>query len=220
MESSVEHVTVVNESSWVNPVISLAGVALTAFVSWLIYRGNVKRGAAQSDEEKKRHALQIGRLEDESVSAEARHLQQLNAMVKLGRREREVSFLRELSDLLVDFSVRVRHNDISIGGLEVTRLRQYALKMHADFSEDDDAFAFNVADFLGDIAKRSDNCRAQTHAFGEQVDWGTLAVISSDAERGAFYLLRWLHPGLSREITQSFERYRVHGQFEPIADDE
>ncbi len=211
---TIEHVTVVTEAGWVNPVISLAGVALTALVSWLIYRGNVARADARAENEQTRHDAELDRLRAEAKRAEVRHEQQIQAMLLQGRREREVRFLRELSDYLVAFSGSVRDGRINYEGPELMRLRQFGLKIYADFAEDDDAFAWNVAEFLEDLASRTETNKPQSNPFGEEINWGEFAEIANDAERGAFYLLRWLHPDLRLGISQAFERYRMHGYFE------
>lgn len=213
---TIEHVTVVTEAGWLNPVVTIAGVLVTALVTWLISNRNLKAAEERAGTEQSRHETEIARLRDESDKAEERHTQQIEVMLKQGRREREVMFLRELSDHLLAFATLVKSGHVRPDGPDALRLRQYGLKVHADFSEDDDAFAQNLAGFLEDLAERSEKNAPEPNPFGEDVNWGALLNIAKDAEKGAFYLLRWLHPGLMLDVSKAFERYRMNGTFDDL----
>lgn len=213
-----DHVSAMTDASWVNSVVSLAGVFLASVVSWLIYRRNASRSDASAVEERGRHTRELARLKEEAERAEVRHQQQLDAMLVQGRRQREVAFLCELADYLTEFSSSVRTGLFTSDSPSVMRLRQYSLKIYADFSEDDPDFTKHVSRFLRKIAKKAADSYHGSNAFGEVVDWDSLSIVSVDAEKGAFHLLRWLDPELTSDARQAFENYRHHDEFERAAD--
>lgn len=209
-DATIENVTVVVEGNLWNIVISVVSIAVTAVVSGLIHRGNMARAEADAEEEANRHANEIERLEEEASRAEERHNQQLEAMAKRGRRDREVAFLKELSDYLVEFSHNVWFEEFKESHRRFAELQQYALKIHADFDEDAPAFSDHVHKFLSAIAG------LYLHGVKRGKDHvrNTLFErIRFDARHAAFLLLRWTAPRLADDITKIFEEYTWQGRF-------
>ncbi|MCS4593547.1 hypothetical protein KTJ89_11200 [Brevibacterium sediminis] len=200
-----------SDLSWLG---TFGGVIVSSLITIVIFCINLRRSNSLAAQERKRHEGEISRLKAESKKAEERHEQQINAMLKQGRREREVRFLQELSDYLLEFS--------AIFGSSVGRersllcLQQYALKVRPDFDEDDDVFAQNVSHFLSDLANRTE----QFWPTGKQsADRSAIRAIRADAEAGAFYMLRWVHPKISDEVSRRFESYRKTGVFSGLVEE-
>lgn len=207
---TIEHVTVVTEAGWLNPVISLAGVALTALVSWLIYRGNVARAEERARREESRHFSELRRLRRESRNAETRHRQQINMMLAQGRREREVRFLRELSDQLILFADAARTVNPMFNEGYAIRLNQFSYKVLADFSEDDYEFATALSSTLSELGNQ---CLMVLRSTEFPTNDGALERLAVDSEETAYHMLRWLHPDFGRTAVKEFQSYLEFGRF-------
>lgn len=213
---TIEHVTVVNEAGWVTPVISLGGVLLTALVTLGIFWFNVRRSDRLAATERTRHEDEIERLEQEAKNAKTRHDQQIEAMLKQGRRERGAKYLGAVSDHLVEIGMVTPKDAQMLSTRNALRLRQFALKAYADFSEDDPQFAEDVAFFLDHLANRVESLGRDSEPNKALVDH---ALILLDAQDAAAILLKWLDPRLSRDSREKFAYYREHKTWTPNSSD-
>ncbi|WP_181276019.1 hypothetical protein [Brevibacterium oceani] len=209
-DATIENVTVVVEGNFWNLAISAAGIIVTAFVSWLIYRGNMNRAKVDAGKEADRHASEVRRLEEEASRAEERHGQQLEAMVQRGRRDREVAFLKDLSDYLIEFTYQMDFEGRDHIARRVAGLQQHALKIHADFDEDAPALSDHVHRFLSAIAGLYKKSMYDPDGATRS---GLKSRIQFDMQHAAFLLLRWTEPRLENDITKIFEEYTWQGRF-------
>lgn len=209
-DATIENVTVVVEGNLWNLVISAAGIVVTAFVSWLIYRGNVKRAETRAGEERSRHKSELKRLRKESKRAENRHKQEIKMMLAQGRREREVRFLREVSDQLIQFADAARTRNPTFNEGYALRLRQYTYKVLADFTEDDYEFATALSSTLGELSNQCTLVLRNMKTFTNASAFEGLAV---DAEEAAYRMLSWLHPDYGAAVTKEFTNFLQYGRF-------
>lgn len=209
-DATIENVTVVVEGNIWNLVISAAGIVVTAFVSWLIYRGNVKRSDTRAREERSRHKTELKRLRKESKRAQNRHKQEIKMMLAQGRREREVRFLREVSDQLIQFADAARTRSLTLNEGYALRLRQYSYKVLADFTEDDYEFATALSSTLGQLSNECALVLRHTETFTNANAFERLAV---DAEEASYRMLSWLHPDYGAAVTKDFTNFLQYGRF-------
>lgn len=216
-DATIENVTVVVEGNLWNIAISTAGIVVTAFVSWWIYRGNSKRADDLATAERQRHRAEIKRLKSESAVADARHQRQLSVMRdhieairEQGRHEREIKFLVEASDFLLEMSAMSIESAKETTPQTALRLRQFSARTYADFPVDDPSFSVGVGYFLTDLAYRVEINSKQTDK-SEASDAAEL--IALDASLAAMHLSQWHIGAMRHEPRQAFEDYRKYRNF-------